>query len=860
MLNGHTSNPPAYPTATAGFNRAMRKKLAAALRDDPENAALQNLQGVVYLGQEDNDAAAEAFRRAVSADPGNPEFQSNLGTTLLRLGDRDGAIPALEAAIEQKPDARAVRLALTKAHIERGTLDDALVHAQALRARDPNDHVAEHLHAVVHLERKDFDTAARLMDTVVAQDLENADAWHNLGTALMGKGAYEDAAKCFAAARIVSPDGLESGLMLAQAQMRLDADAAAIDTLFDVITKHRTNGVDARVARLLEDLGRSDLGVALYERLLRLDMSDTLSINHLAAHLVTTGRSSEAIEFLEICLVHDPQSSRALTTLGTIFHDQSALTRAEGFFRRATQCPDPVPDAYFRLSLVLRDLHRREDALEALRAYIDLAPTEVAGHVNYAFTLSELNRTEEALDAFETVLSLDPDRESAQMHALYLKRAIFDWGDSILAHDKITDIGLGTQTASTFPALFLEDCPERQHARAKVWAGLHYTDAPAPMINLKSAQDKIKIGYFSADFFNFAGMHLMIGMLESHDRDAFEVSAFAYGAIPKDGMHDRIVAAVDNYYDVDGVASSRVAAGCREMGLDIALHRNGYTRGHRTDIFAHRAAPVQVNYLGYPSTLGAPFMDYIVGDPMVIPPQERAHYSESVIYMPWSYQPNDGTRQTPEPDGTRADHGLPQDAIVLCCFNNSFKIEPAVFDIWCRVMRRHENTVLWLLSSGRTAEQNLRAEAAARGVSADRIVFAQRMPHGRHIARQRHADLFVDTFAYNAHTTASDALLAGVPVVTMAGRQFAARVGASLLRAAGFDELITDNTADYEAKIDSLISDRPALAALSEKVRTNTPQSMLFDTAGYTRTLETAFHKAAERSRKGLAPADIHLK
>jgi predicted O-linked N-acetylglucosamine transferase (SPINDLY family) len=324
-------------------------------------------------------------------------------------------------------------------------------------------------------------------------------------------------------------------------------------------------------------------------------------------------------------------------------------------------------------------------------------------------------------------------------------------------------------------------------------------------------------------------------------------------------MRQRIVGAVDHFIDIREMSTSEVVQLSRDEGIDIAIHRNGYTTNARTELFQKRLAPVQISYLGYPSTLGADFIDYIVADPVVIPDEQRQFYSEKVIYLPDTYQPNDDTREIADTDTTRADFGLPEDAFVFCCFNQNYKISSQEFDIWMRVLKAVDGSVLWLLKSNKWAEENLRQEAINRGVDSSRIVFAERLPQAEHLARHKHADLFIDTFNYNAHTTASDALWAGLPIVTKQGKQFAARVAASLLNAVGLPQLITDTEEDYEHLILELARNPERLSNIRETLSANRRTEPLFDTQRYTKYLEQGLVEAYDLYEAGQRPNDLRI-
>ncbi|MBY0510423.1 MAG: hypothetical protein K2P94_09740, partial [Rhodospirillaceae bacterium] len=370
---------------------------------------------------------------------------------------------------------------------------------------------------------------------------------------------------------------------------------------------------------------------------------------------------------------------------------------------------------------------------------------------------------------------------------------------------------------------------------------------------------KIRIGYYSADFYAHATSYLMAGLFELHDRTAFEITAFSFGPDTQDAMQHRVTAAFDRFIDVRATSDAGVAALSRELRIDIAVDLKGYTQGDRMNIFAERAAPVQANFLGYPGTVGAPWMDYIIADAVVLPEAHRAHYAEKVVTLPGSYQVNDGRRVISARVFTRAELGLPEDGFIFCCFNHSAKILPDVFDIWMRILRSVPGSVLWLLKDYAPAADNLRKEAEKRGVDGARLVFAPRLPLADHLARLRAADLFLDTLPYNAHTTCSDALWAGVPVLTRKGAAFAGRVAASLLTAVGLPELIVATAAEYERLAVTLAADSNRLAQLRRKLAANRATAPLFDTPRFARHLEEAYARMHARHHAGLPPDHITL-
>jgi len=401
-------------------------------------------------------------------------------------------------------------------------------------------------------------------------------------------------------------------------------------------------------------------------------------------------------------------------------------------------------------------------------------------------------------------------------------------------------------------------CQWSHQIRSKIYARAKYTKKLKPELVKPSQKPKrLKIGYFSADFHSFPGMYLMVGLLEKHDRTKFEISAFSYGPDIYDQMRNRIVNAVDHFIDIKTADSDTVVNLARQQNIDIAVHRNGYTKNERTELFASGLAPIQINYLGYPGTLGADFIDYIVADPILIPEDKRQHYSEQIIYLPNSYQPTDNTRIISDKVIKRKDMGLPDKGFVFCCFNQIYKISPSEFNIWMRLLKSVKGSVLWLLKSNKWAEENLKRHAEAHGVNAERIIFAEIVPQAEHLARQQLADLFLDTFNYNAHTTTSDALWAGLPLVTKLGKGFAARVAGSLLNAVGLPELVTETEKDYEVLILELATNPKKLIKIKEKLAINRLTQPLFNTELYTKHLENGYQQAYQKYFDGNLPQTI---
>jgi predicted O-linked N-acetylglucosamine transferase (SPINDLY family) len=506
--------------------------------------------------------------------------------------------------------------------------------------------------------------------------------------------------------------------------------------------------------------------------------------------------------------------------------------------------------------VALKALGRREEALAAFDAALARTPDDASAHSNRGELLRELGRIDEAAAAIAAALAADPVFPYAAGQLLHLRMHLADW----TGHDRAlaaVSAGVGTDTTLAFPLLALIDDPAL-HARAAARQIAAVCPVRAPALPPHPPGPKLRIGYFSSDFFWHATMFLLAEVLEAHDRIQVEVVLFSFGPDTGDPWRRRAEAAADRFIDVRMMADPEVAALARSLDIDIAVDLKGLTGDARPGIFAARAAPLQVNWLGYPGTMPAPFIDYLFADPHVAVPAEREHLAEAVIALPDSYQPNCRIAADPAAPPARADLGLPERGFVFCCFNQCYKITPERFAVWMRILAAVPGSVLWLWAEQETARANLRREAAARGIDPARLVFAALVPRDRHLARLPQADLFLDTGPYGAHTSGSDALRAGVPLLTVPGRSFASRVGASLLHAAGLPELVAADIKEYEARAISLARDPGALAGLRARLarRGATP---LFAPDRFARNLEAAYRALDARARAGLPPADIAI-
>jgi len=518
------------------------------------------------------------------------------------------------------------------------------------------------------------------------------------------------------------------------------------------------------------------------------------------------------------------------------------------------------------LGNALLHLQRTTEAVSALLDAVARRPEHAPLHYNLGQAFADLNLNQEAAQCYGTALLLGMGKFelSALGKACLSARMACAWGEAETDLDRLHAAASALQAESHVPTApfahaVLGDDRAAQLLVARSLSNFLAQDVrplPAVRSDWQPGARMLRIGYVSCDFHAHATAMLMAEMLEHHDHSKVEISLYSHGAPDGSPMRDRLEAACHRFIDVRSLSDQQVAERIRADGIDLLVDLKGHTRDNRLRVFAYRPAPVQASFLGFPGSTGAGFIDYLIGDPVVTPLEHAADYSEKLAQMPACYQPNDRLRSLGEAP-TRASQGLPAEALVLCSFNHPYKISPAVFDSWCRLLQKLPQAVLWLLESSPQALANLRAEATRRGVDPARLVGAQWLPAAPHLARLQLADLFLDTWPCNAHTTASDALWAGVPVITVLGETFAARVCASLLQAVGLLELVSRDVADYEATVIDLAADAARRQSLRDRLIDARQQSPLFNAARSARDIEALYFRMALRHAEHLPPEHL---
>ncbi len=706
--------------------------------------------------------------------------------------------------------------------------------------------------------------AADAYANILKDEPENFDALHGLAVVRFQQGELEPAEGLFARALALRPRSAEILYNRGSLLQTLGRKHEAL-VCFDGALVIRADYPEVLGNRgaLLMDLGRHDVALADFTHLTIAKPALPEGWSNQGAALMKLGRYREAAASYSKALTLKPdflEARRARAWL-TFSLRQFAEALSDIAWILARDTGDA--GAWQLRGDILAAAGRREAAVESYGHAIALRPDLVDCMFNRAHQLFGLRRFEEAAAGYAAVVRFDPEYRYALGHLIFAKLCCCNWPGLDELREELRD-GLRAEKLALQPfhALVSTYSEEAIFRATRAFALSEYPATAQPLsAHTAYAHRRIRIGYLSASFHNHAVSRQMAGVFEHHDRAEFEITAFSLG--PDDGgaLRRRLAPAFHDFLDVSSWDDPRIAEEIRRRNIDIAIDLMGFTENSRPAILAQRPAPVQINYLAYPGSMAADHMDYLIADGIVIPPESEAYFSEKVIRLPHCYLPQDSARAIANQPVSRARAGLPEQGFVFCCFNHSYKIIPEIFDVWMNLLRGVPGSVLWLNQLDSAAQRNLGSQAKIRGIEPERIIFAPFVPgDAEHLARLQAAGLFLDTPRYNAHATASDALWAGVPVLTIIGQTFPARVGASLLHALEIDELIAPDLNSYE-ELALLLAREPArLMAVRRKLAENSRTKPLFNTAEFTRHFELALHTVMKRLRDGLAPQSFDVR
>lgn len=714
----------------------------------------------------------------------------------------------------------------------------------------------------VFLGERKPDLAANCYRKAIELKPDHAAALQNLGIACQAMGQHAEARECFARVAKLFPGEAAPHFHLANACDGLGLVDEAIAAFQACIALRADNPEPHhRLGVLLHRCGRTDEAIASMERAVACGPQHPALHNDLGILLAERGLMEQAITCFEKAVKLQPRFVDAHCNLGAALQSLGRGGDAQKSYRKALSIKPDMVRAHFNLGLVLQERGSLDESIASLRKAISIQPDYAEAHNALGNALREKGRRDEAIASYREALRLNPDFHTARLNLLHELQHVCDWRelDALVEQVRaaVRDPVISRENLiAPFSFLALPGVSAaEQRCCAEKWVASQY-GALVPLreqldfrFEPREAGERIHIGYLSSDFHRHATAVLMAEVFEKHDREHFRISAYSYGASDNSDMRRRLEGSFDAFVDVRELSLGDVAKRIHADKVDILVDLKGYTQNTRSGVLALRPAPVQVNYLGYPGTMGADFVDYIIADEFIIPTEMEQHYAERVARLPDCYQPNDRTRpRLPAP--SRAECGLPDEGVVFCCFNQSYKITPAVFEVWCRLLLDVPDSVLWLLASNPFAEQQQRQHLVARGIAPERLVIAPRVAEYVHLARLQCADLFLDTQPYNAHTSCSEALWMGVPVVTCVGDTFPARVAGSLLTAMGTPELITYTLDDYHALALSLARDGARREALHTRLCELRDSAPLFDSSRFTTHLE-ALYTQMWRDRQG---------
>jgi protein O-GlcNAc transferase len=709
-----------------------------------------------------------------------------------------------------------------------GQIQEALGAVGALIKDYPNEVLLYNISGICYKTIGKLDEAVKSFEKALAIKPNYAEVHYNLGVTFQELGQLDAAVKSYELALNIKPDY-----------------ANACNNL----------------GFILQGLGQLDAAVELYEKAITIKPDFADACNNLGITLRKLGQLDAAVKSYEKALAIKPDYAEAFNNLGNTLQDLGQLDAAVKSFEKAIAIKPGYAEAFNNLGNTLRDLNQLDTAIKCYEKAVTLKPDYAEPNYNHGNILFNLKRLDEALASYERAFAKNPEVDFLLGSLLQTKMDLCIWNDLPNNLNELTKkINNNEKVINPFPLLALIDDPELQRKTAEIYVNDAFPkNHDLPEIGLYPKHKKIRIGYFSADFYNHPVSALTAELYEVHDRNQFEIHAFSYGPDTKDKMNLRIKAGVDYFHEVRTMSHKDIAMLARSLEIDIAVDLGGFTQDARTGIFAMSAAPIQASYIGYLGTLGVSYYDYLVADQTLIPEQNQKYFTEKIVYLP-CFQANDSTQSLPDITFTREDLGLPEEGFIFCCFNNTYKFTPTTFDSWGRILKSVEGSVLLIYADNESAQINLTKEITARGIDSNRLIFGKHLSKSKYLARYQVVDLFLDTQPYNAGTTASDALRMGLPVLTLKGNSFASRVAAGVISALNLPELITTTEEEYESLAIELATHPEKLKIIKDKLVSNLSTAPLYDTKLFTKNLESAYTMIYERHHQGLEPDHIYVK
>jgi len=797
------------------------------LARNPKHFDSLHMLGVLCRQKNDFRESISLLDLAISINPSVPAAHSNRAFILKDMQRLEESVTAFGLVLELDPLMFAARIGRAQILKESGRFSEALADFETVLQTAPENHDAlvESAGLLIHFKR--FSEAAILLKKALLQHPKHLRSLLQMSLVQLELRQLKQALTHVNAALALAPDS--------PAALNLRANICAKSQLHEEALRDFN-----RVYFLTPD---------------NLD-AQTNPVNFLCQ----LGRHEEALQMVDQLAQKHMGSIPLLLLKSKILQSLNRYTSAISVLDEILDLAPQNATAYKFKADILRNMQRLGEALKCYEAALRFQPAYPDAHYGQGIVLQAMKRHEEAIASYKEATLSDHYHMRLQGRAILCRMMICDWSDLEDQQRQLNEeILQGLHATTAFAALVSVYSPALLQKCAQLFVADVFPDRsknnPLPK---RTNSGKIRIGYFSSDFRNHPVSQLAIGFLEKHDHNQFEIIGINISSAPKDALTERVAAAMDQFIEVGSLMTEQIVAKCRDLQLDIAVDLNGLTFGGNTGIFARRVAPIQVNYLGYPGTSGAPYFDYIIADRIVVPEEHFAFYSEKVAHLPHSYLPNDPKKDISAHCPSRSEVGLPSKGFVFCCFNNCYKISPQIFAVWMRILARTPESVLWLSEMNQSAVINLKKAATQSGIDASRIIFATRTELlADHLARHALADLFLDTINYNAHTTASDALWTGLPVLTCMGESFAGRVAASLLNSLGVPELAVDSLESYENLAVAIATDPELYASLKKKILEKRKECPIYNPTEFARNMENLFQNMMKRHNQNHAPEHI---
>jgi protein O-GlcNAc transferase len=881
---------PAIKLFSSGKYKESLESLSELKNQYPDEPLIFNIKGACYAGLGEYQKAITHYKKAIAIDPNYYKAYFNLAGTYEEMGQFNDSVNSYKESLKIKPDYLEAHYSLGRSYQVMGKFSKAIDSYKNVLAIKPDfaemhnnlgvllqeqnklSEAKRHLESALNIMPDfkeahnnlgnllkalgDSKEAVKSYQKAISIDSKYVDAYDNLASAFSNLNELDNAVKCYRESSNIDSNNPERQYNLGFNLQKLGKFNEAMDHYRKALAinpgyaeAHNNLGIS------LKELGQLNEAIESYQKTISINPKFTQAYNNIGNVLMELGQTDDAIQSYKKALDINPAYAEAHNNLGIALMNMGKLDEATDCYKKAVEIMPDYADAFINLGIISNMIGQLDKAHKYFNKAQNIDPLIPEIYSNLGNLFIDFKNLSEAENNYDQAYNLKPNDYYNLGNLLHTKMHLCKWDKSeILIKNLFSKFSKNDKVCEPFPLLALIDDPELHKKAAEIYINHKFPENfDLGKISIYPLHKKIRIGYFSADFRVHPVANLTAELYEIHDKDKFEIYAFSFGPDTGDEMNLRIKSGVDYFHHVRSMSHKEVAALSRSLEIDIAVDLGGFTQDTRTGIFAMRAAPIQVNYLGYSSTMGANYMDYIIADHILIPQDKQKYYSEKIVYLPDSFMVNDTKKKISSRVFTRKEAGLPSEGFIFSCFNHHYKITPSVFKSWMRILLQVDGSVLWLSDGNTTGINNLKNTALKEGVDEKRLIFAPRLElREDHLNRIKLADLFLDTLPYNAHATTSDALQVGLPVLTQVGNAFASRVAASLINSVNLPELITTNQKQYEELAIELANKTKKLEMIKDKLAKNILISPLYNTPLYTKQLEAAYSEMYRRYHQGL--------